>query len=90
VQATLGYFYVFLSVYFTKLPAAFLAAGWAFSCPPQRDAIPFDVDGCSKSWARASAADFGVVPGPSLAVLALTNNVWVAMASQILHAGASS
>jgi MFS transporter, PPP family, 3-phenylpropionic acid transporter len=88
LQTTLGYFYVFFPVYFTKLPGGSPALlGWAFFLSAASE-TPFLIF-IDKLFNKLGAGKLLLISAASLIarwlILALTNNVWVAMASQLLH-----
>jgi PPP family 3-phenylpropionic acid transporter len=87
LQTTLGYFYVFFPVHFTKLPGGSPALlGWAFflSRSVKRRFLLSD-----RLFEKIGVGRLLLISAASLSVrwviLALTSNVWVALASQLLH-----
>ncbi len=88
LQITMGYFYVFFPVYFTSLPGGSPALlGWAFFLSASSETV-FLLTG-DRLFDRLGAGRLLLISAAALttrwAVLALTDNVWVAMASQVLH-----
>jgi PPP family 3-phenylpropionic acid transporter len=88
LQATLGYFYVFFPVHFTQMPGGSAALlGWAFFLSAASE-TPFLLL-MDRLFEKLGAGKLLLISAGSLVarwmILALTNNVWVAMASQLLH-----
>lgn len=88
LQVTLGFFYVFFPVHFTHLPGGSPALlGWAFFLSAVSE-TPFLLLS-DKLFEKLGVGRLLLISAASLAVrwliLALTNNVWVALASQLLH-----
>ena len=88
LQTTLGFFYVFFPVHFTKLPGGSPALlGWAFFLSAVSE-TPFLLLS-DKLFEKIGVGKLLLISAASLAarwlILALTDNVWVALASQLLH-----
>lgn len=88
LQTTLGYFYVFFPVYFTKLPGGNPALlGWAFFISAVSE-TPFLLLS-DRLFEKLGVGKLLLISAASLvarwAILSLTDNVWMAMASQLLH-----
>ncbi len=88
MQVTMGYFYVFFPVYFTALPGGSPALlGWAFFLSASSETV-FLLLG-DRLFDRLGVGRLLLISAVSLtvrwAILALTDSVWVAMASQVLH-----
>jgi PPP family 3-phenylpropionic acid transporter len=88
LQITMGYFYVFFPVYFTGLPGGNSALlGWAFFVSSASE-TPFLLL-IDRLFEKLGAGKLLLISAVSLLVrwliLALTSDVWVAMASQLLH-----
>jgi len=88
LQATLGYFYVFFPVYFTQMQGGNAALlGWAYFLSACSE-TPFLLFS-DKLFKKIGVGKLLLISAASLvlrwAILALTDNVWVAMASQLLH-----
>ena len=88
LQTTLGFFYVFFPVHFTQLPGGSSALlGWAFFLSAVSE-TPFLLVS-DKLFEKIGVGKLLLISAASLAVrwliLALTDNVWVALASQLLH-----
>ncbi len=88
LQTTLGYFYIFFPVYFTSLPGGSPALlGWAFFVSSASE-TPFLLL-IDRLFEKLGAGKLLLISAASLSarwlILALTNDVWMAMASQLLH-----
>jgi PPP family 3-phenylpropionic acid transporter len=88
LQTTLGYFYVFFPVYFTQMPGGSSSLlGWAYFLSAASE-TPFLLL-IDKLFEKMGAGKLLLISAASLAlrwlILALTDNVWVALASQVLH-----
>ena len=88
LQITLGYFYVFYPVYFTSLPGGNPALlGWAFFISATSETLFLLVG--DRLYKKLGAGKLLLISAASLTarwlLLWSTNNVWVAMASQLLH-----
>lgn len=88
LQTTLGYFYVFFPVYFTKMPGGNSSLlGWAFFLSAASE-TPFLLLS-DRLFEKLGVGKLLLIAAASLTarwvILALTDNVWVAMASQLLH-----
>jgi len=88
LQTTLGYFYVFYPVHFTSLPGGSPALlGWAFFLSAVSE-TPFLLIS-DRLFEKLGVGKLLLISAASLSarwlILALTDNVWVALASQLLH-----
>jgi PPP family 3-phenylpropionic acid transporter len=88
LQITMGYFYVFFPVYFTSLPGGNSALlGWAFFVSSASE-TPFLLL-IDRLFEKLGAGKLLLISAVSLLarwlILSLTSDVWVAMASQLLH-----
>ncbi len=88
LQTTLGYFYVFFPVHFTSLPGGSSALlGWAYFISAASE-TPFLIFS-DRLFERIGVGKLLLISAASLAlrwlILALTDSVWVALASQLLH-----
>ena len=88
LQATMGFFYAFFSVYFVDLPGGSSSLlGWAYFLSAVSE-TPFLLMS-DKLYEKLGAGKLMCVAGCALTIrwvlLAISGNVWVAMVGQVLH-----